>query len=146
MTLVIHFSESLEPFFGYADGASHSTQNLSSTSWAIFALYSELVSFQGICISRSTKNIAEYSALIELLSDAISFGINLIIIRLDSQLVVLQLTSVYTIRNPTLRLFLSVRILERHFDFIQYKHISRNLNTMTDSLSNQVLDRHLQHI
>ena len=53
------------------------------------------------------NNIAKYSALIELLSDAISFGINDIIIRLDSQLMVLQLTSIYTIINPTLlRLFL----------------------------------------
>ena len=93
------------------------------------------------------KNITEYSTLIELLSDAISFGINRIIIRLDSQLVVLQLTSVYTFRNPTLhRLFLTVRIFERHFDFIQYQHISRNLNTLTDSLANQVLDRNLQHM
>ena len=94
--------ESSEPFVGNADGASHSTQNLSSAAWAIFTLNDELVSFQGICIGRSTNNIVEYSTLIKLLFDAISFGINHIIIRLDSQLVVLQLNSVYTIRNPTL--------------------------------------------
>jgi len=139
-------TESLEPFVGYANGASHSTQNLSSAAWAIFAPNDELVSFQGICISRSKNNIAKYSALIELLSDAISFGISHIIIRLDSQLVVLQLTSIYTVRNPILHyMFLRVRLLERHFDFIQYQHISRNLNTLTDSLANQVLDRHLRH-
>ena len=104
----------------------------------------ELVSFQGICIGRSMNNIAEYSALIELISDAISFSINCIIIRLDSQLVVLQLTSIYTVINPTLlRFFLRVRLLEIHFGFIQYQHISRNLNNLTDSLANQVLDRHL---
>ena len=84
-------TESLEPFIGYPDGASHSTQNLSSATWAIFAPGGKLVSFQGICIGRSTNNIIEYSALIKILSDAISFGINRIIIRLDSQLVVLQL-------------------------------------------------------
>ena len=139
--------ESLKPFFGYADGASRSTQNLSSAAWAIFAPNGELVSFRGIFIGRLTNNIAEFSALIKLLSDSISFGINHIIIRLDSQLVVLQLTSVYTVRNPTLlRLFLRVRLLERNFDFIHYQHISRNLNTLTNSLANQVLDRHLQHI
>ena len=90
-------SESLEPFVGYVDGASRNTQNLSSAVWAIFAPNVELVSLQGICIGRSMNNIVEYSALIELLSNAISFGINRIIIRLDSQLVVLQLTSVYTV-------------------------------------------------
>ena len=140
-------SESSEPFFGYADGASRSIQNLSSAAWAIFTPNGELVSFKGICIGISMNNIAEYSALIKILSDAISFGINRIIIRLDSQLVVLQLTSIYSVRNPTLlRLFLRVRILERNFDFVQYQHISRNLNTLTDSLANQVLDRHLQHM
>ena len=80
-------SEYLEPFVGYADGASRSTQNLSSAAWAIFTPSGELVSFQGIFIGRSKNNITKYSALIELLSDAISFGINCIIIRLDSQLV-----------------------------------------------------------
>ena len=64
-------SESSEPFFGYADGASRSTQNLSSAAWAIFAPNDELVNFQGICIGRLTKNITKYSTLIEILSDAI---------------------------------------------------------------------------
>ena len=82
-------SESLEPFVGYVDGASRSTQNLSFVAWAIFSPNGELVSFQGICLGRSTNNIAEYSALIELLSNSISFGIYRIIIRLDSQLEVL---------------------------------------------------------
>ena len=137
-------SESSKPF---VDGASRSTQNLSFAAWAIFAPNGELVSFQGICISRSMNNIAEYSMLIELFSDAISIGISRIILRLDSQLMVLRLTSIYSVRNPTLlRLFLRVRLLERHFDFIQYQHISRNLNTFTNSLANQVLDRHLQHM
>ena len=117
-TISSYMSESSEPFIGYADGASRSMQNLSSAAWAIFALNGELVSFQGICIGRSMNNIPEYSALIELLSNSISFGINCIIIRLDSQLVVLQLTSIYSIINPTLlRLFLGVQLLERHFDF-----------------------------
>ena len=140
-------SKSLEQFVGYSYGAICSTHNLSYAAWAIFAPNDELVSFQGICIGISTNNIAEYSTLIKLLSDAILFAINRIIRRLDSQLVVLQLTSVYTIRNPTLhRMFLRVRLLERHFDFIQYQHISKNLNTLNDSLANYVLNRHLQHM
>lgn len=68
-------SEALEPFIGYADGASRSTHNLSYATWAIFAPSGELMSFQGICIGRSTNNIAEYNALIELFSDVISLGI-----------------------------------------------------------------------
>ena len=100
-------SKSLEPFVGYADGPIHSMQNLSFAAWTIFTPNGESVSFQGICIGQSTNNIIEYSALIELLSDVLSFGITRIIIRLDSQLVVLKITSAYTVRNPTLhRMFL----------------------------------------
>jgi ribonuclease HI len=136
-----------ETYVGYADGASRSTRGLSSAAWAIFDPSGELVSFRGVCIGRSTNNIAEYSALIELLSDTIAHGIRQLIVRLDSQLVVLQLSGIYSVRNPAIyRMFLRVKILEREFDSIQYQHISRNLNTLTDSLANYVLDRHLRHI
>ena len=136
-----------DTYVGYADGASRSTRSLSSAAWAIFDPSGELVSFRGVCIGRSTNNIAEYSALIELLSDTIAHGIGRLIVRLDSQLVILQLTGIYSVRNPAIyRMFLRVKILEREFDSIQYQHISRNLNTLTDSLANYVLDRHLQHI
>ena len=109
----------LESFVGYADGASHSTWNLSSVAWAIFDPSGELVSFRGVCIGRSMNNIAEYSALIEILSDAIAHGICRLVVRLDSQLVILQLTGIYSVRNPTIyRMFLRVKILERQFDSI----------------------------
>lgn len=138
-------SNPLEPWVGYADRASRSSRNVSSTAWAIFNPSGELMSFRGVCIGQSTNNIAEYSALIELLSDAITRGIRWLFVRLDSQLVVLQLKGTYSVRNPAIyRKFLRVKILERQFDFIQYQHISRNLNTLTDSLENYVLDRHLQ--
>jgi len=68
-------SDLLESFVGYADGASHSSQNLSSVAWAIFDPSGELVSFGEVCIGRSMNNIAEYSMLIELLSNAITHGI-----------------------------------------------------------------------
>lgn len=139
-------SNPLESWVGYADGASRSKRNLSSAAWALFDPSGELVSFRGVCICRSTNNIAEYSALTELLSDAIIHGIRQLTIRLDSQLIILQLAGIYSIRNPAIyRMFLRVKILERQFDFIQYQHISRNLNTLTDSLEKYVLDRHLQH-
>jgi ribonuclease HI len=82
-------SESLLPYIGFADGASRSTQNLASTAWEIYTPTNELVSLQGVCLGHATNNIAEYSAVIELLVDAISLGIHHLVMRLDSQLVVL---------------------------------------------------------
>ena len=131
-----------ESFVGYANGASRSSQNLSSAAWAIFDPRGKLVSFRGVCIGQSTNNIAEYNTLIELLSDAITHGICRLVVRLDSQFVILQLTGIYSVRIPAIyRMLLRVKILERQFDSIQYKHISRNLNTLMDSSENYVLDR-----
>ena len=90
-------SESSLPYIGFADGASRSTRNLASIVWAIYAPPNELISLRGVCIGRATNNIAEYSIVIELLVDAISLGIRHLVVRLDSQLVVLQLSNVYSI-------------------------------------------------
>jgi ribonuclease HI len=57
----------------------------------------ELISLQGVCLNYVTNNIAEYSVVIELLIDVILLDIRHLVIRLDSQLVVLQLSNVYAI-------------------------------------------------
>jgi ribonuclease HI len=85
------------PYVGFVDGASRSTQNLASTAWEIYAPTDELISLHGVFLGRATNNIAEYSVVIELLTNTISFGIHHLIVRLDSQLVVLQLSNVYSI-------------------------------------------------
>jgi ribonuclease HI len=90
-------SESSLPYIDFVDGASRSTQNLASTAWEIYAPTNELVSLRGVCLDRATNNIAKYSIVIELLIDVISLGIHHLVVRLDSELVVLQLSNAYTI-------------------------------------------------
>ena len=80
-------------YVGFADGASCSTRNLSSAAWALFSPNVELINLQGICLGRTTDNIDEYSAVIELLSEAMSLGIRNLVVKLDSQLVLLQLNN-----------------------------------------------------
>ena len=140
-------SESLLPYIGFADGASRSTQNLASAAWAIYTPTNELITLRGVCLGCATNNIADYSVIIELLIDAISLRIRHLVVRLDSQLVVLQLSNVYTIRSPTLlQVYMWIHLLERYFDYIEYQHIARCLNTLTDALANYILDRHLGHL
>jgi hypothetical protein len=67
--------ESSLPHISFTDGAIHSTQNLASIAWAIYAPTNELISLRGVCLGRATNNIAEYSIIVELLVDAISLGI-----------------------------------------------------------------------
>jgi ribonuclease HI len=132
------------PYIGFVDGASRSTKNIMSATWEIYAPTDELISLHGIFLGRATNNIAEYSSVIKLLTDVISLSIHHLIVRLDSQRVVLQLSNIHSIRSPTLlRVYLIICLLERNFDYIEYQHIPRYLNTLTDALADYVLDRHL---
>ena len=82
-----------------------------------------------------------------MLTSVVSLGIYHIIVQLDSQLVVLHLSNIYSIQSPTLlSVYLQIHLLERHFDYIEYQHIPRCLNTLTDAWDNYVLDRHLRHL
>ena len=138
---------SINLFVGFVDGASRSTRNLSSAAWVIYDPADELVNLQGVCLGRATNNIGEYSAILELLTAAVNLGIRELFVYLDSQLVVLQLNSHYSVRNQsTLHLYLHIRLLERNFDYITYQHIPRHINTLTDVVANLVLDRHLQNL
>jgi len=141
----MQMSTYLQEYIGFADGACRNTQNISSAAWVIYSPSDELVSMHGVSLGQTTNNISEYSAVIELLSESISFGIRSLIVRLDSELIVLQLNRVYAIRNLVLlRLFFRVRLLEREFDYIEYQHIPRYLNILANEIASQMLNRHLK--
>ena len=76
-------------FIGFMDGASRHTQNLASAAWVIYSPTGQLVVSGGACLGPSTNNVAEYNAVIEILSDPISNGILCLEVRFDSQLVVM---------------------------------------------------------
>ena len=75
------------PYVGFADGACRSTRNLSSVAWVIYDPHGELIDLQGVCLGRTTNNVAEYSAVIELLAEAINLGIHALVVNLDSQVI-----------------------------------------------------------
>jgi ribonuclease HI len=97
-----HMSSESEVYFGFTDGASQHTQRLASATWVIFTPRGQLLSSRGICLGDTTNNVVEYSAVIELLRDALSHGISRLWVYLDAQLVVSQLNGVYHVYDPTL--------------------------------------------
>ena len=89
LLLILQMLTPLQTYIGFANGACRSTRNISSAAWVIYSPFDELVSMHGVSLYQTTSNIAEYSAVIELLSEFISFEIGSLIVRLDSELVVL---------------------------------------------------------
>ena len=75
-------------FIGFADGALRYTLNLASVSWVLYSPTSELVSLGGILLGPSTNNLAEYQAMIGLLTKSLANDVREIRVYLDSKLVV----------------------------------------------------------
>lgn len=66
---------SVTPYVSFVDGAFRSTHNLSSTTWAIYDPHGGLIDLKGIFLGQTTNNIAKYSAVFELLLEAIALDI-----------------------------------------------------------------------
>ena len=81
---------------------SHHTQHSASAAWVIYTPMGQVLSSEGVCLWPSSNNVAEYSAIIELLRDTILHGVLSLEVRLDSELVVSQLNGLYHVRDPTL--------------------------------------------
>ena len=135
MSTIPHFH------FGYADGANRSSHNIASVAWVIFSPNNEFLDSGGIFLGRATNNIAEYVAMIALMTNAFALGIHSLVVQLDFELVISQLTSHYYVCNPMLyHKYLRVGLLEHSYDVISYEHVPREFNTLVDSLANEVLD------
>ena len=63
-------------YIGFVDGASRHTQNSASATWVIYTPTRQVLSLGGVCLRPSSNNVAKYSAIIELLRDAISHGVH----------------------------------------------------------------------
>ena len=133
-------------FYGFADGACRHTLNLASVAWVLYSPDHDLISSGEFCIDLTTNNIAEYQAVIGLLTELASRNINDLVVCMDSQLVVCHLNHVYSIINPILLcLFWRVCLLERSFKCITYRHVPRSDNMVVDSFANYILDWYISH-
>ena len=75
---------SLDPYLGFADGASRSTRNIASTAWVLFDPSHCLVESGGICLGLATNNVAQYSSVITLLGAASALGVSRLVVYMDS--------------------------------------------------------------
>ncbi len=100
-----------------------------------------LVFSKGEYIGEATNNVAEYKALLLGLSEAAKLGGEELEIRMDSELIVRQMTGQYKIKEPTLKLLATdaIKLLGK-FKNAAFRHVPREQNKEADKLVNQALD------
>jgi len=93
-------------------------------------------------IGETTNNIAEYSAFIRGLEEAVKLKAKEIAVFCDSELLVKQIKGEYRVKNQGLiPLFIRARALLDNFKKIDLKHIPREQNKEADRLANLGIDQ-----
>ena len=89
----------------------------------------------------TTNNVAEYSGLIAGLRAAAELGATAVEVRMDSKLVVEQMSGRWQIKNPGLRpLAAEAATLVTRFASVTYEWIPRERNKIADALANRAMD------
>jgi broad specificity phosphatase PhoE/ribonuclease HI len=89
----------------------------------------------------TTNNVAEYTGLIEGLKAAAELNASRVDVRMDSKLVVEQMSGRWQIKNPGLRpLAAEAATLVKRFDEVTFEWIPRERNKAADALANRAMD------
>jgi probable phosphoglycerate mutase len=97
----------------------------------------------GGALGVGTANVAEYRGLIAGLEAAAEFGLTQLEVRIDSQLVVAQMTGERQIKNPTLAAFAEhARELGNKVGPVRWRWVSRDHNGRANALVARVLGLH----
>jgi ribonuclease HI len=93
-------------------------------------------------IGCGTNNIAEYTALIVALQEALILKADEVSVKTDSELMCKQVNDIYAVKHENLKpLFAQVKHLVTGFKSFQIAHVPREQNREADALVSQVLKK-----
>ncbi|MGE5540792.1 MAG: reverse transcriptase-like protein [Bacillota bacterium] len=133
----------------YADGGARGNPGPAGAGAVVFDAMGKRVVEVSDYLGVATNNIAEYEAIIRGLKALIAeFPAEVLkstplAIRMDSKLVIEQLSGNYKVKHPNLvPRFLEVKnILARSFGTVTFEHVYRENNKDADALANRAMDR-----
>ena len=127
----------------FADGGSRGNPGPAASGAVLYDEDGNVVREVGTYLGVATNNVAEWTGLITGLEAARDLGASEIVVRLDSELVVKQLSGVYRVKHPNLiPLHAKAKTLLRSFTHTDIGHVPRKKNAAADAVVNQTLDAH----
>lgn len=125
----------------FADGGSRGNPGPSAAGFVVYGYNDEVLYEGGAYLGVTTNNQAEYQAVKLALQEAQKLGARVVRFKLDSQLVVNQLTGVYQIKNRDLwPIHSNIKELIGAFSRVTFVHVRREFNQAADSMVNKILD------
>lgn len=125
-----------------ADGGSRGNPGIAGSGTVIMNQGGETIHEYADFLGDSyTNNYAEYRALINGLRFAVARGAQRVVVRMDSKLVVEQLSGRWKIKNADMQqLALIAKKLERKIGQVDYLWVPREQNKRADALANAAMD------
>lgn len=124
-----------------ADGGSRGNPGPAGYGAAVFAPDGSVLAERAEGIGVTTNNVAEYQGLIAGLRAARDLGADAVDVRMDSKLVVEQMSGRWQIKNDTLKpLAATAHELAKGFDEVTFTWIPRAQNAHADRLANEAMD------
>lgn len=125
-----------------ADGGSRGNPGPAGYGAVVLAPGSEeVLAERSAGIGVTTNNVAEYQGLIAGLRAAKDLAATDVEVRMDSKLVVEQMSGRWKIKHPAMKpLAQEAASLVREFDSVSFTWIPRLSNTRADALANQAMD------
>ncbi|MFH2069335.1 MAG: ribonuclease HI family protein [Candidatus Omnitrophota bacterium] len=134
----------------FIDGASRGNPGRSAIGIALYDPEGQLLKEVGLEIGVTTNNVAEYTALLYGLGEALLYvhklpnkinGLELTIYS-DSELLINQMTGRYQVKNEDIkRLHLLAQRLISGLEKVSFEKLSHDENKTADRLANKVLDK-----
>ncbi len=129
------------PWLLWADGAARGNPGPAAAGYVLDDAEGLPVASGGIALGKATNNVAEYQALLAGLSRALELGVVAIDVRMDSELVVRQMSGIYRVKHEGLKpLFAEAQVLSRRFARFTIRHVPREQNVRADAEANRALD------
>ncbi len=128
----------------FADGGSRGNPGPAASGAVLYAEDGSQLAEVGEYLGVATNNVAEWRALVAGLAKARELAADAIVIRMDSELVVRQVTGVYKVKHADLiPLASQAKALLRGFASVDIGHVPRAQNKAADAVVNRVLDERL---
>ncbi|MDY6852649.1 MAG: ribonuclease HI family protein [Thermodesulfobacteriota bacterium] len=122
----------------YTDGAARGNPGPAGAGAVLRDENGDLLAEVSRFLGRGTNNEAEYQGLIFGLEEALGLGARRLKMRLDSELVVKQVSGLYRVKNKRLRpLYQRVMALLQDLETYDILHIRREKNTEADALASR---------
>ncbi len=133
---------SARAFVVNVDGGSRGNPGPAAAGWVIRdASDGQAVVEEGLYVGTETNNRAEYMGLLFALEDLHLLKASKVLVRADSQLMVLQMQGQYKVKNAGLKgLFARCRRLSQAFESFRIEHVRREENRDADRMVNAALD------